>query len=268
MQTSLQNDMILLKRPTPGNSDLNSYHPKLVAHPLTIEFLRAGWTRWLPGESMLLHLAVIFAEETGAVGDLEDQDADSPVGQALATLGGLDAAAWGSLERDGDAEDVALAREAATRLDRAASDLGLGPVATNRELLAFMRRVDIVARVEASGEVTWRPVRPVALPEERLVLTAGERESEAQARWREAHEETVLRLVRFFARHGAGPYIGTLEDLADSLGVPVESARHALVLLLEEGDLSTTDDLERLDQEARFELAFDWDRYRLARPGP
>lgn len=227
------------------------------------EYLRVGWLQRLPHSAFSLYEAVLRMEDEGLVGELDAQPSGSRVAETLASTGGLaaDPFAWYEGEVDvSDSEGQELLDDIRAELRRAEASVGL-QVHTNADLLELMRRLGLVERVHAFGQATWRPVRPIPLPEERLLLTATERAREDELRWRGEHEQNANAVFGLFGRDDVDVLRASLNELALRLELPVESVREAVLVLLTEDAYSTVIDVETLDATVTFELRLDWNRW-------
>lgn len=235
--------------------------------PLTSEYFRAGWARWLLPDSLFLYRTVICAAEEGIEGELTDAPEGSQTAAMLATIGGLD-----SEISVGDADEPADPDETDWRriIDRAGEHYGL-TITTHRDLLELMRRVGVVTVESDDGVSVWRPTHPVPLPSERLSLSSDEVAHEDAMRWRELHEETAQAVIRLFqADDGVSDDDRTtltfsLTSLGDQLDQPPEDVRQGLLNLLKDGDFTASKDLERIGSDDKFTLTVDWKAFAATR---
>lgn len=223
------------------------------------EYLRVGWLQRLPHSAFSLYEAVVRMEDEGLVGELDAQPSGSRVAETLASIGGLaaDPFAWYEGEVDvSDAEGQELLDDIRAELRRAEASVGL-QVHTNADVLELMRRLGLVERVLSGAQATWRPVRPIPLPEERLLLTAAERAREDEFRWRREHEQNANAVFGLFGRDDVDVLRASLNEFAFRLELPVESVREAVLALLTDDAYSAVDDVETIDATETFALRLD-----------
>lgn len=231
--------------------------------PFDTDFMESGWMRWLPHGALMIHMAVLDASLRDVAGDLEALQDDE---RFRMVTRGLESAVWDEPE-DLDPDDPEDAEELeghlarVERVDSIAADYGLGPVRTNWHLAQLMLRLGLLERVEDSGDVSWRPVTPLPLPEERIKLTEAEREQEDRIRWHGLHERNAQNLIRQFVDGDITTLTTTLRRLAERLDVTAEDAREAVLSLIEEGDFSASQDVTRIAVDELFDFSVDWKEF-------
>jgi hypothetical protein len=234
------------------------------------DYMRSGWSRHLPRNGFAIYEAVLWLHVDDIVGEIEEQPLGSRVGELLTQIGGLGAGVWDEqeddLRRNPDPEEEALLHDAKFRLARAEAALGM-TVSTNAHLIEFMRRLGVIERTVAEGEVRWRSADPLPLPGERLPLTHEEVAEEDEMRWERIHYDNAQSIIRLFVDDELDVLSTTLANLAERLELPVASVREAILVLLEERDFAASVDVERIDDREALELRVDWDRFADTRIG-
>ena len=245
-------------------------------------YTRGGWLRYLPSASVNVIGALL--EEPQSVEQIDAELRRSPF-----TAAGWQSEAWEPLEPwtdeqlaaqradpdfgdetdDADAatvnaEDAAEREARIAEMDGFSQHVGVAPVRTLADLLDFMVACRILTR---SGEGAGAVVDfafDAPLPAESLPLSAPARQKADRLRWRSASEPAAGSIIGLFTPDAADRpdrLRTSLQRLARQLDVDVETARAAALLLLEDGDFTATQDLERIAEHKVFELAADWERF-------
>lgn len=235
--------------------------------PLDRDFMDSGWTRWLPDSALMVHMAILDAHLRDVAGDLDSLAEDE---RFASVTRGLEAHVWDEPPdldptNPEELEELVLHNEWVERVDSIATDNGLGPIRTNRDLIELMRRLGVIERTWSAGVVRWRPVSPLPLPEESIKLTAEERAQEDQIRWRGLHEKNAQALIKQFVERDVSVITTTINGVATLLDVAPEDAREAVLCLVEDPDFSSSTDLSTVGLDEGFVLRVDWDVFAETR---
>jgi hypothetical protein len=154
------------------------------------------------------------------------------------------------------------------RLLDLARPLGLAGLDSCSERVGFLVATGVLCRVARPAGVYLVPAWPTPLPQERLCLTLAERDSEDALRWDELFEDATDKIIWLF-RPGADDRLcalnTSLHQISRRWALDGETVRHALLVLLGDGDFTATADLSRVDPDTRFHLAVDWNAFDLTR---
>ncbi|POH66022.1 MULTISPECIES: DUF6042 family protein [Cryobacterium] len=252
----------------------------------TLVYVQSGWQRFLPSSSIavLSYLATegaaspteIDEELRGNVDTAEGLTSDvwePPLEFADEELRPLDENSEGiPLVSDGPrrSAEVVNAQAQATRIQEIAelevfsSHLGLAAIRTLADLLDFMTAAQVT--VLADGQYSINPAAP--LPEEVLPLTEPRRETEAQLRWNQLHQEMSQQTISLFKPeqpYSVNSLSTTINELAQKLGADPQSIREALVILIDEGDFTITRDPLRAAADDPFNVNVNWEAFYVSR---
>lgn len=235
---------------------------------LVSEYMRVGWTHYLPHAAFTLYEIAVRMEHEGLTGELDEQEPGGVIADRIVEIGDMDAdpfALYGSCD---DPDEARLVAEIRVDLRRAEASAGVEPVHTNRDLLELMRRLRLVERLSVGGRAAWRPVRPIPLPSERLLMTAAEKSAEDESRWEREHEETANLIHCLFRADDADVLTASIQEFAGRIERSGESVREAVLALLADPAFTATADIARVGPQQRFELRLDRDRWWHDRAEP
>jgi hypothetical protein len=168
-------------------------------------------------------------------------------------------------------DELADHAERVAAYDKMVRRMGRRPVQTAEQVLDLMVAIGLVEVDAHDGEQGLRLATNPPLPTEALPMTPEERAEEDRLRWQSRYgrlSQTVLQL--FIDEETGGPgrtaLPATLDRLAASTGADPEDVRHAVMVLINEGDVSAHRhggpvDVERLEPHQRFDLVLDPDRF-------
>ncbi|GAA1408532.1 DUF6042 family protein [Catellatospora coxensis] len=247
-------------------------------------FMGGGWNRFLPGRAVLI--TSFLAHQPMTRDDLHDllrEREQMPEGMADSVWEPLDpytdeeladlAKDWGrepETAAQANAEDQQRRAEDIADMASYATALGLAPVETMDDLLAFMVAVRLVVAEDDGGQVRYDLNADAPLPEEVLPLTAERIAREGKIRWLQMYEPTAQDIIRQFRPDDADRPVAlttSLQKLSRRLGVDVETARAGVGVLMFEGDFTTSRDPETVPEHAVFEIRVDWQRFAKQRFG-
>lgn len=165
-----------------------------------------------------------------------------------------------------NAEEADLRRQRLAEVDRYAAAVGVAPVRTLAEVVDLMVACRVLL-VDEAGRFEVNAAAP--LPAEVLPLGVEETAREDRLRWSNMHDGTAQAIIRLFGPDGAqrGQLRTSLRDLADQVGADVESVRAGLTNLLNDGDFSSTGDVDTAEADDPIELAVSWERFARTRFG-
>ena len=258
--------------------------------PIRVPVLfQLGWYRWLPLSAMdfeeILHRfpgtsrrEVVLAQRvwnarrTGV--ELDRSLVPDTVGDSLPA-----ALAWpapsGTDGEPGDEQayedELADHQRRIDEYDEVTNRLGIPLVRTAEQVLDLMITLGLVA-VDNTGEAeALRLATNPPLPTEVLPLTPEQRAAEDKLRWQSRYDALSQRVLRLFldeSSQGLGRVAlpTSLDRLASAVEWDPEDVRHAVQVLIDEGDFSArrqgaTIDIERLVPHQRFDLIVDPDRF-------
>ena len=117
--------------------------------PLDRDFMDSGWTRWLPHSALMQHMAILDVHLRDVLGDFDSLAEDE---RFASVTRGLEVHVWDEPQdldptNPEDVEELVLHHKRVERVDSIATDNGLGPIRTNRDLIELMRRLEVVERV-------------------------------------------------------------------------------------------------------------------------
>ncbi|POH67797.1 MULTISPECIES: DUF6042 family protein [Cryobacterium] len=249
-------------------------------------YVQSGWQRFLPSSAIaiLSYLATQGAASSAAI--------DEELKDDVHTADGLTSEVWEPpleytdeelRQLDENSEGIPLQRESsrrsaevvnaealATRTRQIAefadfsSHLGLAATETLADLLDFMAAARVI--VLANGKYSINPVAP--LPEEVLPLSESRRETEAQLRWGQLHQEMSQRIIALFKPeqpYSINSMSTTIDELAQSLQADPQSIREALAVLVDEGDFTITSNPLRASADELFTIDVDWEAFYASR---
>jgi hypothetical protein len=146
--------------------------------------------------------------------------------------------------------------------------LGIAPVRTMAGVLQFMIACGVVIERTEGEDVIYDLNPGVELPAEVLPLSDEDRAKEDSLRWQDVHEATAQSIIRLFDPDGEDRperKRTSLTRLARELDSDFESVRAGVLNLLDEGDFTTTIDVENAAPHQVFELVVDWERFAANR---
>lgn len=146
--------------------------------------------------------------------------------------------------------------------------LGIAPVRTMAAVLQYMIACGVVIERTEGENVVYDLNPDVKLPSEVLPLSDEDRAKEDSLRWQGVHEATAQSIIRLFDPDGAERperKRTSLTRLARELDSDFESVRAGVPNLLDEGDFTTTIDVEDAAPHQVFELLVDWERFAATR---
>ncbi|MEU8195226.1 DUF6042 family protein [Microbispora amethystogenes] len=246
-----------------------------------------GWSRWMPHSATVL-IGVLSLQERPLTMDeiVAERGFDSPAVEDK----GWDTEAWEPLELhteeslaklredfphgdDNKSADEINAEEAAAReqwrnrLDEVAQQLGVAPLVTMRDVLNYMVACRVLLASTEDG-VTRYAVNPAPpLPTEVLAMTPEEIAKDDRIRWTHMYEEPSYRIIDLFEPDGAQheSLKTSLEKLARKIEKDPETARQAVLWLIEQGDFSANIDVATAEIHRVFQLHVDWDKFFASR---
>ncbi|PWR07359.1 hypothetical protein DKT69_34910 [Micromonospora sicca] len=248
-----------------------------------------GWYRWLPLSAMdfehLLHRfpdlsrreavqaqRVWDARRAGV--DLDNNLAPDVLADSLPAAPAWPAAARPTGESGDEQayeEELADQQRRIGEYDEVTTSLGIHPVRTAEQVLDLMITLGLI-EVEAAdeGEALRLAANP-PLPTEVLPLSPEQRAEEDRLRWRSRYGALSQRVLRLFIHDASGGLSRvtlptSLDRLATAIGSDAEDVRHAVQVLIDEGDFSAQRqgapvDAERLVPHQRFDLVVDPSRF-------
>lgn len=153
--------------------------------------------------------------------------------------------------------------------------LGIPQVRTAEQVLDLMIRLRLVEVGTTDGIEVLRLATNPPLPTEVLPLSAEQSEAEDKVRWFSRYGRLAQRVLRLFVDDAGGglsrvTLTTSLNRLAAATDSDPEDVRHAVQVLVEEGDFSAQRqgapvDVERLVSHQRFDLVVDPDRFHADR---
>jgi len=249
-------------------------------------YVQSGWQRFLPSS------AIAILSYLAAHGPASSAEIDQELRDSAHTAQGLTAEVWEPLLvhtdeelRQLDENSVSIpveggnsrrsaaivnAQEQAKRLREISdlevfsSHLSLAAIRTLADLLNFMTAAQVT--VLADGLYSINPAAP--LPEEVLPLTEARRESEAQLRWGQLHQEMSQQIIALFKPehpYSVNSLSTTINGLAQILRADPQSIREALVVLLDEGDFTISGDPLRAPADTPLNVNVDWEAFYASR---
>lgn len=241
-----------------------------------------GWSRWMPHSATILIGTMGLHDQPMTMDEIV---ADRGFGSPLVEDKGWDTEAWEPLElhteeslaelreqfRDDDnrtadeinAEEAAQREQWRTRLDELAQDLGVAPLTSMRDLLNYMVACKVVL-TSTEGGITRYALNPTPpLPTEVLALTPEEVAEDDHLRWTHMYEGPSYRIIELFEPDGAQyeSVKTSLEKLGRKIEKDPETARQAILWLIEQGDFSASIDIEQAEIHRVFQLRVDWDKF-------
>lgn len=203
--------------------------------------MSSGWMRFLP---LSVGLAIMAASVDAALGQLLDEHWLTGEDEGVAVASGLVAAG------DPDAaEELAFAT---AKRDDVVSWWGSEGWGSVGDALAALRD-----RGWLDDKFRWCAM---VLPHEVLELSAAERASEDELRWEGAFVRPAQQVIGLFDPNGERNTVvtGTLDELGEALGLEPETVRHALALLVGEGDFSVVPDVATSGCDLELVVTVDW----------
>lgn len=156
------------------------------------------------------------------------------------------------------------------RSDVYSQALGIAPVRTMADVLQYMIACGVVIERTESEDVVYDLNPDVELPAEVLPLSDEDRAKEDSLRWQDVHEATAQSIIRLFdpdSEDRPERKRTSLTRLAREFDSDFESVRAGVLNLLDEGDFTTTIDIEDAAPHQVFELVVDWERFAATRIG-
>lgn len=269
-----------------------AYDPAVTdsVEPIRVPVLfQLGWYRWLPLSAMdfeeILHRfpdtdrqnvvraqRVWSARRAGV--ELDRTVAPDVLGDSLPV-----APAWPNpTEPTGEPDDEqAYQDELADRqrrineYDEVTDRLGIPQVRTAEQVLDLMITLRLIEVDTSHGNHALRLATNPPLPTEVLPLSPEQRAEEDKGRWLSRYGRLAQRVLRLFVDDVSGDLsrvtlATSLDRLAAATDSDPEDLRHAVQVLVEEGDFSAQRqgarvDAERLVPHQRFDLVVDPDRF-------
>ena len=253
---------------------------------------RQGWSRFLPhagndlvnileaGAATRAAIAPQLGEVDEDLGwaspawyepDPDDEFTDQELRELDEQFGGFGAQS----AEEANAEEAALRAAKVAAVDGYARGLGLGPVRTAADALAYLLAARVVV---AQGEQEGAPeqvryaLNPSApAPGEVLAISEEERATEERIAWRRPYERAAQDILATFDSRIPGPTQSrktTLERLGREIGADAQAARGGVMCLLIDGDFTATIDVEHAKSHKVFELVVDWAVYATVRAVP
>ncbi|GAA4730038.1 DUF6042 family protein [Phytohabitans rumicis] len=257
--------------------------------PIRVPVLfQLGWFRWLPHagfdfeellhrfpgtprEEVLAAQRVWNARRNGA--DLDQNMEPAALAASLPA-----APAWAPPDPPADGDpDEDFAAEVTHHANRVAAynelldRMGLRPVETAEQVLDLMVTIGLVHIDEHDDQQPMRLTVDPPLPTEALDMTPEERSAEDRMRWRSRHARLAQKVLRLFIDPASSDLArttvpATLSRLANTTGAEPEDVRHAVQVLLDDGDFAAHRfgvpvDLERVHHRERFDLVVDPERF-------
>ncbi len=131
-------------------------------------------------------------------------------------------------------------------------------------LVDLLVSCNVLSANEAGG-LFLNPQAP--LPAEVLPLDAREAARQDKIRWERLHERAAQEIIRLFRtdEQEVDHILVSLDQLAKELESDPEDVRSAVKVLTDEGDFSTSIDIERAHPQQSFVLHVDWDVFNRNR---
>lgn len=167
-------------------------------------------------------------------------------------------------------EDVAERAARVAEHDVLTTRMGLAPVRTAEQVLDLMVAVGLVQAEARGDEEVLRLAADPPLPTEALPMTPEEGAAEDRVRWQSRYARLSQAVLRqFLDEDGAIAQTSlpsSLDRLAAATASDPEDVRHAVLVLLDEGDFAALRhgrpvDVERLESHQRFDLVLDPERF-------
>lgn len=98
-----------------------------------------------------------------------------------------------------------------------------------------------------------------------MSLTEEEKRDEDAFRWTDLHYGASQRIIGLFVDGEVDSIRDSLGGLAQRIECDQETAREAVLVLLEDGDFSSDADIQKLEVGQVFQLTVDWDRFEESR---
>ena len=167
-----------------------------------------------------------------------------------------------------NAEEIEDRERELARSDAYSQALGIAPVRTMADVLRYMIACGVVIERTEGEDVVYDLNPDVELPAEVLPLSDEDRAREDSLRWQDVHEATAQSIIRLFDPDGEDRperKRTSLTRLARELDSDFESVRAGVLNLLDEGDFTTTIDIEDAAPPQAFELVVDRERFAATR---
>jgi len=232
----------------------------------------AGWERWAPDNAGDMALRVVVKScprpEADVISDVESY---------LEGFLGSAETMWEEPELlhnihghplhdlyDEQMRDLVQKR---SRIDQAASELGLTPPRSVPDLADYLVAAGVLCRTITDGTTFLVPAWPVLPPEDRFTLTDEELQTEDAARRQERYDATVDRITDLFDPDGNRKTTITtsLQNLAAAAETHLDEVRLA-ILTFQNTELFATDPtIATIAADATFQLTIRWETFERTR---
>ncbi|MFE2414981.1 DUF6042 family protein [Kitasatospora sp. NPDC059408] len=223
---------------------------------------RGGWSRIRPMATMMLLIGAVME---GAPFTREE------LGPFVATkvnpAGALTHSCWDTGD-DLDEDDLAALPGDIADATRYAAHYSLPPLETIDDVITLLVAAKMLHEIpDSSGQLRLHPAHPLPFPSDVLPLSAEEEQVQRELRMSLIYSDDSFEIIGLFEPEGRRleEVTTSLQRLARVIDGDPHDARQAVLLLLDQGDFTATEDVTAIAPHKVFRLRCDWEKFDQSR---